>query len=1156
MRTKLSVFCDKALEAGWLLAVIVAPLFFNVYSSRVFEPDKLSLVRSIALVMIVAWLIKIMDGSAWGLKPPGAQKTERPEEEAKKPSLWQRLSSVPLVLPTILLVGAYLLSTILSVAPRISLWGSYMRLQGTYTTFSYIVIFFLMLNTMRHQEQVDRLCNTVILTSLPISLYGILQHYNLDSLPWTGDVTTRVAANMGNSIFVAAYLIMTTPITLAKLIESFSTLLKEEVGTISHALLAGCYLFVMSVQVICIFFTQSRGPWLGLLGGLYVFMLVALISLRGSISDQSPLNARDVWRALAFAIGSIPVGIVPAYVLLVALKRGQRWLWLAWVFHTLLIAAFLILFNLPNTPLSPLRELPYIGRLGRVFETEAGTGKVRMLIWEGTLELIKASPLRTIVGYGPETMHVAYNPHYPPDLAHYEARNASPDRSHNETFDALVITGVIGFVIYMFLFGSIFYYGLKRLGFMETNRQRNLFLLLSIAGAIAGVFLPKLAEGTYRLSGVGLPVGFIAGTSLYLMLSAALFYGRGQAPASRRASHAADPLLQKPGLPSLKKQLLLIGLFSAIVAHFIEIHFGIAIAATRVHFWVYAAVFVLLGLNRIQEEAVAGAMSAAPGALPGHHERGERRQKRRSKRARRRAKKQTRQATVAVAQQWGQPRSSLMARLLVGSLVMAIILFTLGFEFIANPTGELDSLRIIQLALTTRIARGDPTPSYGTLWMFFLTWLVGALVVSADVERTAPSRQNASWWLSALGIYTSVTLTVFVLGVAMHTSFLIPGRDIASTISFYYEAIAVLGLLVALSLTLNVQLPQRLWRTANLWAYPLLVALVVVVIFATNVSIVKADIYYKRGLKLEEVQRWDNAIQFYNRAISVAPDQDYYYLFLGRATMSKAASVNDPEERIRYFEESFKALDRARQLNPLNTDHYANLGRLHRNWADVAANAEERAEKLRLAHAYYEQAAELSPHNAQIFNEWALVDMARGDNEGAQEKLEYSFSLDTEFGSTYFIFGNLLSLQGKLDEAVNAYQQAILYEPRNAEAHSALGYTYYLQGNITDALASNLEAVRINPRLPRAHSTLGLIYFQLGRVEEAVDENLKVLEVFPNDFISHRNLALLYQQLGRIDDAINHAQIALEFSAEGDKPALQSLIDQLKAQKQASQPQQ
>ena len=49
-----------------MAALIVAPMFFNVFSSRVFEPDKISLVRSIALVMLLAWLIKLANGGyAW-----------------------------------------------------------------------------------------------------------------------------------------------------------------------------------------------------------------------------------------------------------------------------------------------------------------------------------------------------------------------------------------------------------------------------------------------------------------------------------------------------------------------------------------------------------------------------------------------------------------------------------------------------------------------------------------------------------------------------------------------------------------------------------------------------------------------------------------------------------------------------------------------------------------------------------------------------------------------------------------------------------------------------------------------------------------------------------------------------------------------------------
>lgn len=1143
MQTKLSVFCDRVLEAGWLLAVIVAPLFFNVHSSRVFEPDKLSLVRSIALMMIVAWLVKVIDGSAWG--SGSATKGQPPVEAQPGPGLWQRLSAVPLVVPTILLVGSYLLSTVLSVAPDISLWGSYMRLQGTYTTFSYIVIFFLMLGTLRQREQVDRLCTTVILTSLPISLYGILQHFGLDSLPWSGVVTERVASNMGNSIFVAAYLIMVTPLTLARLLDAFSSLLREQEGSISHALLAGCYTFVMSVQLICIFFTQSRGPWLGLLGGLYVFMLVALISLRRSMSDQSALNIRDVGRAIAFAIDSIPVGVVPAYIVAVALRRGWRWLWLAWAIHTLLIVSFLLVFNLPNTPLSSLRNLPYVGRLGRVFETEAGTGKVRVLIWEGALQLITANPLRTLVGYGPETMHVAYNPYYPPELAYVEARNASPDRSHNETFDALVIGGVIGFVAYMLLFGSIFYYGLKWLGFMATKRQRDLFLLLAILGAIIGVFLPKLVEGTYKLSGVGLPAGFIAGVSVYLLISAALFYSREQPQVD------------------LKRQLLVIGLLSAIVAHFIEIHFGIAIASTRTHFWVYAALFALLGLNRIREEAKPLATmssrseaSGLEGRASPRTELANRAQERQSKRARRRARKLAeRQAVAAPVREEAQLRRlSLMNKVVIASLIVSVIMFTLGFEFIVNPMGEIDSLRIIQLALTTLIPRGDPRTSYGTLWMFFLTWLVGALVVLSEVERTASDRQKPMWWLSALGIYAAVTLTVMVFGMALHTAHIKPGVDLGNTIVFYYQALAFLGLLTALAMTMDSTLPQRALRLANSWVYVILVALAVVAIFATNVSIVKADIYYKQGLRLEEDGRYDVAIQLYKRAIQLAPDQDYYYLFLGRAWMGKAGTAKDNTERAQCFNESLQALDKARQLNPLNTDHYANLGRLHRNWADVATTAEERAQKLELAHHYYVQATTLSPHNAQLFNEWALVYMARGDNDGALEKINHSLALDHKYSSTYLLLGNFYAVQGKLDEAAEAYRQALEYDPENAEAYSTLGYIYFEQGNITDAVAYNERAVELNPNLARAHSTLGLLYYRLGRIEAAVEENLKVLQLFPNDFISHRNLALLYQQLGHVEEALGHAKAALPLASEDDKPALQTFIEQLQALVAPTQP--
>jgi O-antigen ligase len=83
-------------------------------------------------------------------------------------------------------------------------------------------------------------------------------------------------------------------------------------------------------------------------------------------------------------------------------------------------------------------------------------------------------------------MYVAFNPFYPPLLGQVEKRNASPDRSHNETWDSLVITGFLGFIAYLLVFLSIFYYGLKWLGLIHGKNQRIFFYLCVFGGGIAG----------------------------------------------------------------------------------------------------------------------------------------------------------------------------------------------------------------------------------------------------------------------------------------------------------------------------------------------------------------------------------------------------------------------------------------------------------------------------------------------------------------------------------------------------------------------------------------------------------------------------------------------------------------------------------------------
>ena len=56
-RDRLAGACDQVVEGGWILIALAVPLYFNVYSSRTFEPDKVALFRSLAVAMAGAWLI-------------------------------------------------------------------------------------------------------------------------------------------------------------------------------------------------------------------------------------------------------------------------------------------------------------------------------------------------------------------------------------------------------------------------------------------------------------------------------------------------------------------------------------------------------------------------------------------------------------------------------------------------------------------------------------------------------------------------------------------------------------------------------------------------------------------------------------------------------------------------------------------------------------------------------------------------------------------------------------------------------------------------------------------------------------------------------------------------------------------------------------------
>lgn len=1079
MHTKLTRFAEGVMEAAWLAALLLTPVFFNVFSGRIFEPDKIAVMRSLALLILAAWIVKLI--SAGGI---------RWEKEEPGHAGWKRFLRIPMAAPVVALAIVYIISTVFSVTPRISLWGSYQRLQGTYTTLSYIVFFAAIAGNLRRRAQVERIITTVIISSLPVSLYGILQRFRIDPIPWGGDVTTRVASNMGNSIFVAAYLIMAFPLTLGRIIQAFTGILKDPTrsGIWLNMIRGVFYIFIAAFQLTTQFLSGSRGPLLGLLVGLFFLLLVLTI----------------IWRSRAAFFSVVGLASV--------------------------VGAFLLLLNIPGGPLESLRSVPALSRYSQLLNPDSNNAKVRLYIWRGASELVgfhdpinfpdgttdRYNFIRPLIGYGPESMYVAYNQFYPPELGHVEKRNASPDRSHNETWDSLVITGGLGLVVYLGVFLSVFYYGLKWIGLIESPNQRNIFLAACLAGGVIGAIGVSLwREPAYF--GVGLPFGIAAGMLLYV-----IYYVLVQPK--------RDPL--SPG--EMTRILTLSVLLAAVLAHFIEINFGIAIVSTRTHFWVYAGLLIAVGYilprhGEYLERNSSAEMEQVREAAQVHDK-----VETRAGKSRRKKVEPARRVTTSVPQ-W-------IADTVIGIFIVSLLLMTIGYAYITNSRHYTHAFDIIASSFTRLPNRGDAL-SYGVLALVLTTWLVASILWSVETSLTG---SHKNFWkklgLILAGSFFTSFFFLFWHGAQMAAlegqtpdsvqELLAQVDQVGGMLTTFY--ISVFLILIGSAFFLKAEQTSRKGGE-SLMAVAAGVVLLLIVFTLTNVTnlrIIHADVAFKIAEPFNRSTQWPVATLIYKHANNLAPDEDHYYLFLGRSYLEQAKEAEDASLVTELVKEAESDLKVAQKINPLNTDHTANLGRLYSWWASRAEDVDERLERGQISSDYYATALKLSPQNSTLWGEWALVlyDVL-GQPQESYEKILHAISLDEGYTFTQGLAGDYWSRQARAaddpDEKKEAFEKAREYYLKAAAVAKSTEKTYkttYLIG-------------------------LGNVSIELGDLDGAIsafEQAVKNAAGNSDVWRIEETIARLYLQTGDVLSAETHAQAALSGAPDDQSARLQELITQIK----------
>ena len=155
-----------------------------------------------------------------------------------------------------------------------------------------------------------------------------------------------------------------------------------------------------------------------------------------------------------------------------------------------------------------------------------------------------------------------------------------------------------------------------------------------------------------------------------------------------------------------------------------------------------------------------------------------------------------------------------------------------------------------------------------------------------------------------------------------------------------------------------------------------------------------------------------------------------------------------------------------------------------------------------------------------------------GRVQDAIEQFEQALRLKPDDAKAHNNLGNALLQSGNTGEATRHYQQALLIQPDYADAHNNLAGVLLNTGSVQEAIAHYEQALRLNPDLAEARYNLGLVLLQQGRVPEAVEQLDHALRLKPDWAETHYNLGVGLEQLGRVQEALEQYEQAVRIKAD------------------------
>jgi superkiller protein 3 len=230
-----------------------------------------------------------------------------------------------------------------------------------------------------------------------------------------------------------------------------------------------------------------------------------------------------------------------------------------------------------------------------------------------------------------------------------------------------------------------------------------------------------------------------------------------------------------------------------------------------------------------------------------------------------------------------------------------------------------------------------------------------------------------------------------------------------------------------------------------------------------------AEDYFLKGNNACENKLYKSAIEYYQKAIDINPNDAAAYNNMGLAY-----------DYLQNYDEAIRCFQKAIAIDPNSVNAYYNMGIAYYNLGNY-----------REAIRCYKKAIAIDPNDAAAYNNMGSAYADLEDYREAIRCYKKAIAIDPNdaaayYNAAYYNMGNAYANLEDYREAIRCYQKAIAIDPNDVNAYYNMGIAYHNLENYNEAIRCYQKAIAIDPKYAAAYNNMGTAYKKLRNDNEAI----------------------------------------------------------------------